>query len=157
MVAADTKGSVYVAEGRHSPSPQVLKLLPGATAPIQMPFNDITSPVGVAVDGDGNVYVADSFNGGVQKLPVGANAATKLPFTVPGPSSVAVDADGNVYATDPMTKRVLKLPPGSSHQVELPFAGPRGLKSTVAVDTQGNVYVADSIFGLVQKFSPGST
>jgi serine/threonine-protein kinase len=48
----------------------VLKLPAGAGAPIELPFNGLSQPFGVAVDTDGNVFVADSINDRVLKLPV---------------------------------------------------------------------------------------
>src|SRR5690606_15478757 len=69
-------------------------------------------PNGVAVDGSGNVYVADTTNNRIQKLPAGSN--TWVVFNVSGqtliaPNSVATDVDGNVYVIDTGNHRVLKV------------------------------------------------
>jgi serine/threonine-protein kinase len=100
----------------------------------------------VAVDGAGNVYVIDTVNHRVLKLPAGSSAQVELAFTGLGTAgSVAVDAAGNLYVTDHdydphkgSTTRVLKLPAGSAAPIELPFTGvtsPGG----AAVDAAGNV------------------
>jgi DNA-binding beta-propeller fold protein YncE len=71
-------------------------------------------PKGVAVDGSGNVYVADTGNNLVKEMPAGAvpglttlrrrDTSTSC-MTLPGcclgdnPRGVAVDGSGNVYVT----------------------------------------------------------
>jgi serine/threonine protein kinase, bacterial len=104
----------------------------------------------VAVDAAGNLYVNDTGNGRVLKLPAGSSTQTVLPFTGLKSESpwgesalgVAVDAAGNVYL---MKGRqggvVLKLPAGSATQMVL-FTGVH-VPSGVAVDSRGNVYIAD--------------
>ncbi len=63
-------------------------------------------PMGIAVDNEGNVYVADARNQRVQKFtPQGEFLVTYgTPGTGPGqfekPVDVAVDADGAVYVSD---------------------------------------------------------
>jgi serine/threonine-protein kinase len=76
-----------------------------------LPFANLESPGGVAVDTAGNLYVADSRSNRVLKLAAGASAPTPLPFTdVQSPEGVAVDTGGNLYVADSGHKRVLKLP-----------------------------------------------
>jgi sugar lactone lactonase YvrE len=54
-------------------------------------------PMGVAVDGAGNVYVADSTANTVQKYPVGNGSPVSIGTSLNVPTGVAVDAGGNVY------------------------------------------------------------
>jgi serine/threonine-protein kinase len=109
-----------------------------------LPFTGLNAPRGVAVDGVGNLYVAD-LNNRVLKLPAGSTSQVELPFTgLNHPFDVAVDSAG-VYVVDiddSGNNRVLKLPAGSTSQVELPFTG-LNWASDVAVDSAGNVYVTD--------------
>jgi serine/threonine-protein kinase len=78
-----------------------------------LPFPKLAGPSGVAVDGTGSVYVADS--GRVLKLKRGAESPEVLPFSRRvDPKGIAVDAAGNVYITDGATGWVLKLPIRSS-------------------------------------------
>jgi gliding motility-associated-like protein len=119
---------------------------------------------GVAVDGQGNVYVADSDNDRIRKItPVGvvstyalagvlgpANDISRFGF----PCGVAVDALGNVYVTDPGSRTVKKISPqevvtilagsgangaadgtGTDASFSFPFA--------IAIDALGNVYLID--------------
>jgi len=131
--------NVYVADTRNN---RVLKLEAASGAQIQLPFNGLNSPVGVAVGTDGDVYVADSNNRRILKLPPGTAAPIELPFAgLRDPVGVAVDGSGNVYLADDGRQEVLKLSVGAMQPDELPFGpiSPRG----VAVDLAGNVYVVD--------------
>jgi serine/threonine-protein kinase len=109
---------------------------------VELPFTGLNEPLGVAVDTAGNLYVADSWNKRVLKLPAGSNTQVELPFTGLGrPQGVAVDPAGNVYVTDVDTDahntRLLKLPAGSTTQVVLSTS----VGGLVAVDPAGNVDV----------------
>jgi DNA-binding beta-propeller fold protein YncE len=63
-------------------------------------------PTGVAVDGSGNIYVADVGNDRIQKFDSEGNSLTKWGTAGTGdgqfsrPRGLAVDAAGNVYVTD---------------------------------------------------------
>ncbi len=117
----------------------------------------LVEPYGVAVDGAGNVYIADWGSSRVVKAPAAdAACATTGDCTMVGiglnyPHSVAVDGAGNIYIADTWNQRVLKVPAtdltcaagdcttvGSSLSPSL--REPYG----VAVDGSGNVYIADS-------------
>jgi serine/threonine protein kinase, bacterial len=76
-----------------------------------LPFTGLKKPDGVAVDGAGGVYVADSDNHRVVKLAAGSSTQIKLPFSgLREPSGVAVDRAGTVYVADRGSSRVVKLP-----------------------------------------------
>jgi sugar lactone lactonase YvrE len=125
-------------------------------------------PFGVALDGAGNVYVADAgasnrvrkidragnvstLAGGAEGYADGAGAAAQFNT----PSGLAIDAAGNVYVADTANNRVRKIDvagrvstlagdgtaghrDGPAHAAQ--FNGPVG----VAVDARGNVFVADT-------------
>jgi sugar lactone lactonase YvrE len=68
------------------------------------------APHGVAVDGQGNVYVADTGNGTVRKITFASSGGVTIStlrddilgnaFTYSSPEGVAVDASGNVFVSD---------------------------------------------------------
>nr|VTP02778.1 Serine/threonine-protein kinase PknD [Mycobacterium riyadhense] len=114
-----------------------------------LPFVGLSIPEGVAVDGTGAVYVADSGNDRVVMLRPGSTHQTVLPFSgLNGPGDVAVDGQGAVYVSDYATigsigkSRILKLAAGSGEQTVLPFSG-LNAPGGVAVDDLGDAYVAD--------------
>ena len=115
---------------------------------------------GVAVDSQGNFYVADSWNHRIQKFDAagnlllvwGSHGSGDGQFQVP--YGVAVDANGQIYVADANNNRIQKFDAngtwlatwGSRRRGH--FSCPNG----VAVDAQGNVYVADTFNNRIQKF-----
>jgi DNA-binding beta-propeller fold protein YncE len=134
-------------------------------------------PLGITVDGQGNVYVLTGF---------GDNELYKLspsgrPLMLVGPSvfltgpdthnfygsgapllwyvlaSAAVDARGNIYVVDAANFRILKLS-ATGHLLATwgdvgGTPGHFGFPSGIAVDRRGYVYVADQGTDRVEKFS----
>jgi len=117
-------------------------------------------PAGIAVDAQGNVYVADSWANSVQKFDSNGNFITKWGNTGMGdgqlmyPNAIAVDAQGNVYVAE--YHRVQKFSPngeflfkwGSYGSNNGQFNWPCG----IAIDSSGRIYVADSENSRIQKF-----
>ncbi len=106
----------------------------------------ISLPRGVAVDGSGNVYIADTYNDRVLKETLSGDSYTQstVASSLAFPMGVAVDGSGNVYIAETYHNRVLKetLSGGSYTEstVASGLSGPYG----VAVDGSGNVYIADT-------------
>src|SRR5438477_440189 len=71
-------------------------------------------PSGVAVDGQGNIYVVEQENHRVQKLSAAGEPLAQWgrqgrgPGEFDGPSAVAVDEQGNLYVADAGNDRVQK-------------------------------------------------
>ena len=115
------------------------------------------SPEGVAITGDGSVYVADYGNstthGAVylETLSNGGYTQTQPSCTYDTPASVAVDGSGTLYVADPGASAVYKvtISNGSCTQTTIGsgFYQPWG----VAVDGSGNVYIAVKGNGAVYK------
>ncbi len=187
-VAVDSTGNVYVADDcgiRKVTSDGAVTTLAGA--PRDCGSADGTGAAasfeglhGVAADGAGNVYVADSFNSTLRKV-TPAGVVTTLAGTagiadnVDGtgaaarfvqPEGVAVDGAGSVYVADEKSSILRKVTPagvvttlagtppklGSADGIggTARFNGPVG----VAADAAGNLYVADSSNNTIRKVTP---
>ena len=128
-----------------------------------------THPDGVATDGSGNVYVADSYpNNRIQKFDANGTFLTTWGSSGSGngqfsdPEGVATDGSGHVYVTDLGNSRVQIFDAsgsfltmwGSAGSANGQFSHPDG----VATDGTGNVYVADFDNNRIQKFAcPSAT
>jgi len=128
----------------------------------------LSNPNGIALDGSGNVYVADSFNGRVQVFSSSGEFLTKWGSLGSGDGQSrwlfdiavdrAIDGGGNVYVVDSFNDRVQVFSSkgdflrkwGSPGSGDRQFNEPHG----IAVDSAGHVYVADHFNDRVQKFGP---
>jgi sugar lactone lactonase YvrE len=116
----------------------------------------LSGPSGVAVDGYGNVYIADTGNNRVVELPwTGSGYGPQTTLSIAGlfdPMGVAVDGAGNLYVVSNGNNKVVKLPwtgngYGPQTKVGTGLNGP----SYVTVDAIGNVYITDTLDGRVDK------
>jgi sugar lactone lactonase YvrE len=103
--------------------------------------SSLSVPTGVAVDGAGDVFIADTLNNRVVEVPAGGGAQTTLGSGLNNPYGVAVDGAGNVFIADTLNNRVVEVPAGG-----VQTAVGIGLSSPydVAVDGAGNVFIADT-------------
>lgn len=190
-IAADHSGNLFVSEyGNHT----VRQIAPGAIVTTlagsagQSGSADGTNsatarfynPCGAAVDGFGNVYVADTANCTVRKVAPGGIVTTLAGLAaVDGSadgtnadasfsylSSVAVAPDSSVFIADLNNHIIRKMSPSG---VVVTFAGLAGTQGTndgtgsaarfyqplgVAADQNGYVYVADTYNETIRKISP---
>ncbi len=95
----------------------------------------------------GNVYVADTYGGVVDKItPSGTQTTVGTGWVTP--AGVAVDAAGDIYVTDDGTNDLYEVTPGGKKTVVM-----RKLNTPdeVALDGAGNLYVANSYSSEVVK------
>jgi len=188
-VAADLSGNLYVADTANNTirkiAPDgVVTTLAGDSASHGDTDGDgevarFWAPFGLAVDGDGNVYVADTANNLIRKITPDGDVSTLAGLAGhPGakdgsgagarfrnPWGLAVDGQGNVLVADMSNDTLRKITPagvvstlagqaGVSGNLDGPgsqaqFNAPYG----VAVDKAGNVYVSDSGNNAIRKIS----
>ncbi len=118
-------------------------------------------PEGAAVDGNGNVFVADTYNDAVKEIvAVGGVIPSNPTINTLGsgfsnPEGVAVDGSGNVFVADNGHNAVKEIvavggivPSNPTiHTLGSGFSNPEG----VAVDGSGNVFVADNGHNAVKE------
>ena len=125
-------------------------------------------PFGIAVDGSGNVYVADYGNEAVEEMTPGCTSSSCVTplgvgYGFSNPAGVAVDGSGNVYVADSQNNAVEEMTPdctGPSCVTQLGGNSDFNNAFGVAVDGHGNVYVADegsAVASAVVEMTSGCT
>ncbi len=178
-IAVDTSGNVYVADTLNS---TLRKITPGGVvSTLAGTAGNVGSadgtgaaasfdrPNGLAVDGSGNVYVADFGNNTIREVsPAGVVTTLAGTAGVRGsadgtgagasfyqPSFLALDTSSNLYVTDSGNNTIRKITPAG---VTTTVAGTAGIAGSadgsgpgasfygpagIALDASGNIYVAD--------------
>jgi sugar lactone lactonase YvrE len=116
---------------------------PGSQATVGGGFN---TPIGVAVDAGGNVFVGDTDNNAVKEM-AAAGGYTTVKTLGSGFNSVrgvAIDGGGNVFVADYGNNAVKEILAAGGHQTVVTLGSGFSSPSGVAVDGIGNVFVADT-------------
>lgn len=146
------------------------------------PAARFNSPFGVASDGAGNIYVADTASNTLRKVTpggvvttfagtagvTGSADATGAAATFNSPRDVAMDAAGNLYVADFGNQTIRKIDasgavttfagtvgatsPGDGTGTAARFSGP----SALVFDSGGNLYVADANSSTIRKITPAA-
>lgn len=185
-IAADNAGNLYVADTSNhtvrkivisSASVSTLAGTAGSTGTTDgtgaaARFN---TPVNVACDAAGNVYVTDYSNRTIRKItPAGVvttfagtpNTVGNSPIYFNTPWGIAVDAAGNVYVSD--SSDIRKITPagvasyfvGNVNSFSETYADGAGTAALfnrpaqLAIDPQGNLYVADQLNHVIRQVTP---
>ena len=136
-------------------------------------------PTGIAVEGEGNVFVADSFNNTIRKItPTGMVTTLAGLRGVSGssdgagdqalfnnPSGLAVDSGGNLYVADTGNSTIRKVTPAGQVTTIAGLVGIAGLRNgagtdawfnqprAVAIGGSGEIYVADTGNGTIRQIA----
>lgn len=135
-IAVDSSGTLYVADTQTSTirkvTSQGTSILAGGaylSGFIDGPAASarFKSPQGLALDPQGNLYVADSGNGAIRKIASDGSVST-VATGVGNPVALAIDAAGNLYVTDEAESLVLGISPSGSVSVVAGAKGSRGYR-----------------------------
>ncbi|HEV3200414.1 MAG TPA: hypothetical protein VGZ73_21060 [Bryobacteraceae bacterium] len=196
-VAADAAGNVYVSDTGNNVVRKVAKngvitTIAGTGTPGNGgdggagPSAQLNSPMGLAVDSSGNLYIADSQNAKIRKVSTSGAISTVAGNGTPGyggdgaaatgaqlntPIGVAVDAAGNLFIADFSNNRIRKVSTtgtittvaGNGNAGYSGDGGPDAAPATfaqlntpagVAMDGAGNLYIADAGNNRIRMVTP---
>src|SRR5579871_538226 len=192
-MASDSSGNIYAVD---TPGAVVVKISPAGTVTLIAgtgsqgfsgdggPATSATfnAPQGIALDGAGNVYVADTGNRRVRKIDTTGKITTIAgggggfsgdggPAVGAGfsnPSGIAVDSAGNVYISDSGNSRIRKVDTSGivttfAGNGTAGFSGDGGAPTSaslnnpqgLALDAQGALYIADWLNNRIRKIPHG--
>ena len=146
---------------------------------------ELNRPGGVAVDGAGNLYIADIYNQRIRKVDASGTITTVAGNGTAGyngdniaatsaelyePDGVAVDSAGNLYIADYLNQRIRKVDASGTITTvagngTLGYSGDGGPATSaeldqpygVAVDSAGNLYIADTFNQRIRKVDASGT
>lgn len=188
-IAFDSQGNLYIADQLNS---RIRKVSGGTVSTIvgtgdkgyfgdtnQATKAGISYPKGIGVDGQGNLYIADTPNEGVRKVNTAGVITTVAGGTyaaydgdggpatsahINEPTGMAVTSDGTFYFSDSLNNRIRKVAAdGTISTVAgngsngLTGDGGPALSATldtpqaVALDAAGNLYIADTYNHAIRK------
>jgi tripartite motif-containing protein 71 len=130
------------------------------------------NPAGVGVDGDDNLWVAETLGARVMKYSGDGAFLTSIGTAgrvwladnkhISMPMDVAVDSAGNSWVVDQNSHRVVKYDPASNFLMQLGVTWEAGSDSAhfdcplgIAFDSAGDIYVSDSCNHRIQVFDSG--
>jgi streptogramin lyase len=152
VVLTDSNGVVATAYLEGTGSGPQLNFLPAVQSNLGSGLN---GPIGVAVDGAGDIFLTDrtriveeTYSGGSYTQSVIPTTGLKLA------EGIAIDSAGNLYVADIEGKDVLELVASGGSYTQRTIVSNLDGPTGVAVDSSGNAYIADFYAGRVLKEAP---
>ena len=116
------------------------------------------SPLALALDAAGNLYIADSHNHRIRRVDVASGIITSLATQIDLPSALAFDAAGDLYVADQRSHLIRRIDHQSGTVTTVAGGGTQGYSgdgglatlaaidspSGIALDAAGNLYLADT-------------
>jgi sugar lactone lactonase YvrE len=144
-VAVDAQGGVWVADYRNG---RVQKFSSGGGFQMSIPSSQ---PTGVAVDGDGNLYVLE-LSGKLTRYDRASDYAAGKSFKAAGKGGdVEVDSEGNIIAADPGALKVTRY--DSEGKAKGTMRGGLSSPIGVGVDLDCNAWITQIANRRIAKFS----
>jgi len=164
VVLKDSSGNVLATSSisAMADAPQVA-IYPGTSSVLSTGTSTVAAkyPGQIAIDGSGNIYLANCSNGLVYKIPASGGEPTTIDFSALsglGPNNcvngIVLDGAGNMYVSDHSNERIVVVNGATGSSPSAAFALPLSSTSlgsvslydpyTLAMDVQGNLYIADS-------------
>jgi hypothetical protein len=153
-LAIDGAGNVYVAD-RDDPGCYVvfpntdsciLKIPADGGGPI-VAVSNLSSPLNVAVDDQGNLFIAGEGDQIVEVM-AGTGTRVSLGTGLSHPFAVAVDAAHDVFIADTGNQRIVEIPGSGGPQVVV--ASNLGSMMGLAIDGPGNLYITSQSNSIVE-------
>jgi hypothetical protein len=156
-LAEDSSGNVFVAGEVNSSSPYygaVEYPANGGSGIAIKPSVLLANASSIAVDGVGNIFIADSAFKQVVVVPKGGGASTVITLTVDGtavvPAQVRVDGLGDLFIRD--DARVIEVPAngGTPISIHPTVNGQTLFPDSIAVDAAGNLFIDQNGSGVYE-------
>jgi sugar lactone lactonase YvrE len=163
IVIADSSGDTTVTYLKGIGTGTTVTVDPGT--PVLVGSTGLQTPTGLALDGAGNVFVADPAGNAVYEYPVGGGPAVSIGSNLSVPTGVAADGAGNVFILNQGTAATNGSGVGEGTVVEVPNIGGTlttasqstvftGLQSPsdIVIDATGNIYVSNTAANAIVQF-----
>ncbi len=144
-IAVDGAGTIYFTDGAN----RIVKVTAsGAVSTLTAGSLNLAYAYGIAVDAQGNVYVANQGQNNIVEIPASgaASVVNTGNLTLSPANGVAVDSAGDVYIADSGNNRIVEVTPsGNASVLDIGTPGGNGFGDPygITVDGAGNLYIAD--------------